>query len=259
MNKTFELVVGAYSQAFACEKQVFSREGCYLFEYLISDLGYLEIGGKKYHCQPDSFFIVPPETENSYWADSKAMWEKLFFICGGDLVTSLLQIYGMNDIFYINDGRAFLKYFKDMYLISKTHGYSRDKESALTFHKFLIDISEQVGENNEKKRFPEKVVKLREKLDTSVEKVFDLEKCCVSLGISKAYMIRLFKSNCGVTPYEYLLRLRVKTAELLLKHSMLTIKEISARLAFNDQYHFSNTFKKRNGISPVAFRKRNIR
>ena len=34
----------------------------------------------------------------------------------------------------------------------------------------------------------------------------------------------------------------------------LTQKEIAALLAFSDQYHFSNTFKRRKGCSPTEFR-----
>ena len=32
-------------------------------------------------------------------------------------------------------------------------------------------------------------------------------------------------------------------------------KEIAAALNFNDQYHFSNLFKQKFGISPLAYRR----
>jgi AraC family transcriptional regulator len=68
-------------------------------------------------------------------------------------------------------------------------------------------------------------------------------------------MVRLFKKHMGVTPHEYILRRRMETAQLLLKHSTLSIKEIAERLVFSDQYHFSNYFKKCSGMSPSRFRK----
>jgi AraC-like DNA-binding protein len=41
----------------------------------------------------------------------------------------------------------------------------------------------------------------------------------------------------------------------LLSESKLLIKEISARCGFENEYYFSNRFKKHTGISPTEYRK----
>ncbi|MEM6399096.1 MAG: AraC family transcriptional regulator [Cyanobacteria bacterium P01_D01_bin.116] len=72
--------------------------------------------------------------------------------------------------------------------------------------------------------------------------------------ISPNHFIRLFKQSIGVTPYQYILNCRIKKAKQLLKNQKLTITEISHQLGFYDQSRFTNTFRKRMGITPKKYR-----
>ena len=73
--------------------------------------------------------------------------------------------------------------------------------------------------------------------------------------VDQAYLCRLFKRFDQQSPYQYLLRLRMNyAAELLLVPGTL-VKEVADKLGFEDQFHFSRTFKKVLGISPVSFGK----
>lgn len=73
--------------------------------------------------------------------------------------------------------------------------------------------------------------------------------CC----IDPAYLCRLFKRFGHQTPYQSLLRLRMnRAAELLLVPGKLA-KEVANEMGFEDQFHFSRTFKKIFGLSPKFF------
>jgi AraC-like DNA-binding protein len=73
--------------------------------------------------------------------------------------------------------------------------------------------------------------------------------CC----IDQAYLCRLFKRFGHQTPYQSLLRLRMnRAAELLLTPGKLA-KEVANEMGFEDQFHFSRTFKKTFGLSPKYF------
>jgi AraC-like DNA-binding protein/mannose-6-phosphate isomerase-like protein (cupin superfamily) len=73
--------------------------------------------------------------------------------------------------------------------------------------------------------------------------------CC----IDQAYLCRLFKRFGHQTPYQSLLRLRMnRAAELLLTPGKLA-KEVAHEMGFEDQFHFSRTFKKTFGLSPKFF------
>lgn len=57
-----------------------------------------------------------------------------------------------------------------------------------------------------------------------------------------------------MTPFEYTARLKIKRAEELLVNTNLAIKDISGVCGFENEYYFSNFFKKRKGVSPTKFR-----
>ncbi len=74
--------------------------------------------------------------------------------------------------------------------------------------------------------------------------------------LSEGYLLRAFKRAYGVSPIAYQGRLRVDAARGMLRFTSLSCKEIAARLGYGDLYHFSKSFKKREGCSPATYRKR---
>ena len=75
------------------------------------------------------------------------------------------------------------------------------------------------------------------------------------IHLSKSQISREFKKYFNVTPYQYLLNRRITISQNLLTKTKLSVKEISDSLCFTDEYHFSSLFKKKNGMSPTAYKK----
>ena len=69
--------------------------------------------------------------------------------------------------------------------------------------------------------------------------------------------MHLFKAETSVSPNQYLRSLKMKKAKALLKDSVLSIKEITSLVGFNDRSHFSRDFKSLFGQNPSEFRARN--
>ena len=63
-----------------------------------------------------------------------------------------------------------------------------------------------------------------------------------------------FKKGTGLSVGQYVIRLRVQIAALLLRDTSLTVAEILERTGFNDPSHFARTFKRHTGRSPSDFR-----
>ena len=66
------------------------------------------------------------------------------------------------------------------------------------------------------------------------------------------HLARLFRKKIGVSPYEYLLILRVEYARRLLR-SGEKVKEAALEAGFYDASHFSRSFRKIAGMSPKFF------
>ena len=251
----FELLVASESTSYSPSTQYHAHQGeLYLFEFVRTGQGFVEVETQSYESVPDSYFMIPPNMENKYWSAPGLIQDKIFFICRGSLVKSLLEIYGLQKSYLVKDAGSLVKYFNNMSILAKQYGARKNREAALVFHKFM-QSAHSVVYRDEEAPLPPIVQELHKLLDMHLEKKIDFSLINKEIPYSQAYMVRLFKKHMGVTPHEYILQRRLETAQLLLRHSTLSIKEIAERLVFSDQYHFSNYFKKCTGMSPSQFRK----
>lgn len=81
-----------------------------------------------------------------------------------------------------------------------------------------------------------------------------LADCAARLHLSVSRFSHLFTKTIGVSPYQYLLRLRLDRACALLLHTELDIRHIAQLVGFDDPSYFSHLFRKRFAKTPGAFR-----
>jgi AraC-like DNA-binding protein len=74
-------------------------------------------------------------------------------------------------------------------------------------------------------------------------------------GLSYIQFLRRFKAYTGMSPSDYVSTLRLKKSQSILSDTELPIKDIAALCGFENEYYFSNFFKKKMGMSPSVFRK----
>lgn len=73
-------------------------------------------------------------------------------------------------------------------------------------------------------------------------------------GLSVTHFSRRFSEQCGLSPIEYFIRLKMHQAAELLHHTDLSIASIAETLGYEDQYYFSRIFKKVYGQAPSKHR-----
>lgn len=82
-----------------------------------------------------------------------------------------------------------------------------------------------------------------------------VQDAAAAANLSPSYFSRVFKSQTGYSPYEYILLRRIDEAKHLLASSGLSVKEIAFRVGYNSEEHFIHSFQKKVGVSPGVFRK----
>ena len=92
-----------------------------------------------------------------------------------------------------------------------------------------------------------------------IKENFEHSSLCLSdiarhANISPAYLSSLYKKVSGQSISDTIASLRIDSACRYLKETNLSLKEISNKCGYANQYYFSNSFKKKLGISPSAYR-----
>jgi len=74
------------------------------------------------------------------------------------------------------------------------------------------------------------------------------------VGIPERTLKRRFKAATGVSLIDYLQNLRVEQGKQLLESSAMPVEEISDQVGYSDTSFFRRLFKRRVGLTPLAYR-----
>lgn len=84
----------------------------------------------------------------------------------------------------------------------------------------------------------------------------DLKRCAELFHLSLSRFAHLFTKKVGISPYKFVLSLRMDEAKELLLYSSMSVGEVSENVGFSDPSYFSRMFRKYTGSSPSDYRRR---
>jgi AraC family transcriptional regulator len=101
---------------------------------------------------------------------------------------------------------------------------------------------------------PARLRQVLEYMHTHLGDELSLRQLAAVVQLSQHHFAALFKQSTGCSPYQYLLRQRLATAQQWLAEPRLSLAQISYRLGFPSQAHFTTMFRKHVGTTPGAYR-----
>ncbi len=93
-------------------------------------------------------------------------------------------------------------------------------------------------------------------LDQHFEGPVTLEDVVAKAEMSQSTLQRSFKRCFDVSPFNYLLHLRMQKAQLLLRDTEAKVKEIAPSVGIDDANYFARLFRQHTGMEPTAYRAR---
>ena len=76
--------------------------------------------------------------------------------------------------------------------------------------------------------------------------------------LDEHYLCRLFKSQMGMPPMQYVNSYRIEKAQALLKNTDRSITDIALAVGFDDASYFARIFKKHTGFTPREYKTQKI-
>ena len=121
------------------------------------------------------------------------------------------------------------------------------------------DVKRQYAPRYEFKSVNKKYVvqQIMHYMETHYKEKISLDQIAANMYLSSFYISKIFKSETGDTPINYLISLRMQKArELLDENPEQSIQAVAMAVGYEDAYHFSKLFKKYFGLSPLYYKAR---
>ena len=105
---------------------------------------------------------------------------------------------------------------------------------------------------------PPLVLKVLDHLNVHYNENITLDDLAERFFVSKPTLLYNFKKYTGRSPIGFLLTVRIKKAKKLLASTKLSVGDISDACGFSSANYFGLIFKKKEGLSPLAYRKNQL-
>jgi transcriptional regulator GlxA family with amidase domain len=143
-----------------------------------------------------------------------------------------------------------------MYLVEKFY----DRQTVIHCAKyFQVDLdryyqSEFSIFNGHKKHNDEAILEAQKFIEENYQDKISIERLASGLSIGRRNFDRRFIRATGITPLDYLQRVKIEAAKKLFETSRKTVNEIMYEVGYNDAKAFRDVFSRVTGLSPLSYK-----
>jgi AraC-like DNA-binding protein len=229
----------------------------YQIVYITKGEGIFESQGRKYRVIPGSAWILFPGVRHFYKPVYEVGWMEYWAGFKGPAFDALRDdgfISPESPFFEIGLQNSVLECFNEILdEVRNQRPLYQIKASSC-----ILSLIAQILAFERRKAQPghseQLVEKARFLMEENIYDDIDLNSIAERLDVSTSHLNEVFKTYTAMTPYQYYIHIKMHLAKSLLEQGELSVKEISFRLGFQDQYHFSRLFKSKTGIAPSQWK-----
>lgn len=219
-----------------------------LLECILSGEGRVWLDGKWQPVATGDVIFFDKDSDQRYKADQNNPFRKIYLSFASDCIDVMIRAYGIKtDVYHVDSTDIFET------LLALAKSYTDDAEYPFILAENTQSIMLKLART--RYRTDGGPYQLKNKLLNYVYKKTDLDMISGEIGISKSTLIRTFKKDFGITPYQFLLQEKIRVARSLLKTTRMSVKEIAALLCFTDERYFTMYFRQHVGRTPSEYRR----
>lgn len=229
--------------------------------YITKGAGHFEdTGTLRRKVAPGTFFYLHPQQWHNFDPDHGTTWTEYWVLFDGVKTAKYFgSIIPTGQSFYeIGIDQEFIALYEDLYDVWFFQGKGFQEYSLLLLHEILAKAWLKINTLSFQKK-NDWLYQVKKFLSRNIS----LPECCLqkfamSENIGSEAFRKRFKKMTGFSPKQYFLMLKIGRAKELLLGQNERIKNIANNLGFDDPYYFSRLFRRKEGVSPRAYRHRHI-
>jgi|GEM_PF-1047574 len=240
-KKKFEIIEGKSSHSFPSHSH-----NTFCIGIVTNGIIRLNVEQQEYLLEKDDVYFIPPHIEHTISAVNKIQYEYIV-LC----IYNNVQKYSNNSLckYAFRDKIVRMRILNMIQKFKYTNNEDYFENMILNCLEEYIEIDYSC-----KKQSSNKIILLAAYfIKDNVNEAFNLQKLSDYTNITKYHLLRLFKNQMGVTPYQFYIQEKIKQIRKgLLKQQ--PISDLVFNFNFSDESHLCNTFKKHIGITPMQFK-----
>jgi AraC-like DNA-binding protein len=206
----------------------------------------------------DALILIPPFLAHSNSGNLNAYWQYRCLYINSDTANYFLKLRGIYEP-VIQQTNYCISYNK--ILVNKFKQIKNNQLKNWELEKLLSEIFVSLYFNNRelslKCNYKANQIfnhnEIIDYLNSYNQNKITLEHLSSKFKYDKFKLMRSFKKKFGVSPQEYITSIRIENAkQLIFKNNSLV--DIALSCGFYDQSHFTNTFKKFVGLTPLDYK-----
>ncbi|WP_407270903.1 AraC family transcriptional regulator [Radiobacillus sp. PE A8.2] len=137
-------------------------------------------------------------------------------------------------------------------------------DNYLMIHILLSQLFLQIARNakDAKSKTPQQtdlnVKKIVNHLHQNYDYDIKMKDLATLTHLHPSYLHKIFKEAMNCSVVEYLTKVRMEKAKMLLSQTDISVTSVSDYIGLNSSQYFSKVFKKYTGVSPIEYRKKAI-
>jgi len=227
----------------------------FLMHYVVSGKGIFEIGGKTYTLTSGDLFFIRPDEVTYYEADRVHPWHYVWIgLSGMDAASIFDAVSASRPVLHTENTDALTPLMQRFARIGSCRSASDRLERIGKLYEILSLLAKSAppGAYRPSGRIytEEAAMYIHANLDRRIT-VSELAK---QISIDRSYLCALFKKYLDVSPQQYIIDAKMKSAASMLRRTDKPIAQIAEAVGYDDALLFSRMFRARFGMSPRQYR-----
>ncbi|QGY42066.1 AraC family transcriptional regulator [Pseudodesulfovibrio cashew] len=216
--------------------------------------------GCRFRSRPGNIiFFNPGDVHNGHPGNSDALKYTMFYVDPSDFQLLLASAATVENVELQNHETNFSDAVLSSMILRLTHLVSNNQLSALESEQCLYEIAKRLTQrmgifypDSWKGDRDSLLLKARDFIHDNIVEDISIDDLSQVANISKFHFIRLFRSQFGLTPHQYILNHRINRVREALKAGGLPT-DIAQQFGFFDVSHMNRHFKRSYGITPRQY------
>ncbi len=250
------VVCGGYEQCDPHYRIARNRFRFHSIEYVAAGQGVLTVNGNSFPLSPGAVFYYSPKTRHEITTDPAQPLAKYFIDFCGPRFTRLLKEHPLasHEPRYFSPTPRLRELFANLQQNGRNPSAHTQSICACLLELLILQVAEHaLSQDDAESPAHLTYQRCRQLIEKRFLELHTLADITAAGHINPPYLCRLFKRYGAESPYQMLIRLKMRHASDLLNGSDMLVKQVAKATGFSDPYHFSRLFKKIYGVSPRLF------